>query len=102
MFEIQSQQQLEPSDTQLQQAQNVTSAAERNPTINKIVVSTVIVTKRHDEWLARDPNYILAPFYAPKDAVEKALRPEKVENYTTLRPAWLMSNHVTPYPSRVL
>jgi uncharacterized protein YbjT (DUF2867 family) len=91
--------QLEPPDTQLQQARNVIAAAERNLTVKTIVVSTVIVANRHDEWLARDPNYFLAPFYGPKDMVEKAVRSAKIENYTILRPGWLMSNYVAPYPS---
>jgi uncharacterized protein YbjT (DUF2867 family) len=64
--------QLEPPDTQLQQAQNVIIAAERSPTVKAIVVSTVIAANRHDEWLEKDPNYLLASFYGPKDAVEKA------------------------------
>lgn len=91
--------QFEPPDTQLQQAQNVIVAAERSPTVKIIVVSTVIAANRHDEWLAQDPNYGLAPFYGPKDAVEKAVRATKIENYTIVRPGWLMSNYIAPYPS---
>jgi uncharacterized protein YbjT (DUF2867 family) len=91
--------QLEPPDTQLQQAQNVIIAAERSPTVKAIVVSTVIAANRHDEWLEKDPNYLLASFYGPKDAVEKAVRAARIENYTILRPGWLTSNYVAPYAS---
>lgn len=87
---------LVPPDTQLQQVQNFIMVAERSESVKTIVASTVIVAYKHEEWLAEDPNYMLAPYYGPKDAVEKALRSAKIDNYTILRPSWFMSNYLAP------
>jgi len=86
------------TNTEIQQAKNVIAAALETSTVKTMVVSTVVCANRHDEFLKKDPNYKLAPYYSVKQAVEEAVRGAKFQNYTVLRPAWLMHNYLDFMP----
>lgn len=85
-------------DTQIQQAENVISAALQTGTVMTMVVSTVICTDRHLEWADETPNYPLASYYGTKHRVEDLVRRAGFAHHTILRPAWLMHNYLTFMP----
>ena len=82
-------------------ARNVVAAAKDAGTVATIVVSTTVKTGEHVAWAAKDPNYVLADYYAPSHAVEEVVRGAGLKHYTVLRPVWLMHNFLPPEAGRI-
>jgi uncharacterized protein YbjT (DUF2867 family) len=83
-------------EAQIHQAKNLLEVAATEPSVTSIVVSTALKTGKHEEYLAHDPNYAMAGFYASKKAVEDAVRSSDIKYKTYLRPGWLIHNYVEP------
>jgi uncharacterized protein YbjT (DUF2867 family) len=82
-----------PGEKQVQQAQNFIDAAIASKIVKTLVLSTAFFTGDRKIW-GLEPDVV--PYYTSKSAVEEAVRSAGFENYTILRPSWLMHNYLLP------
>jgi len=85
-----------PPTDQVRHAHNLIDAALAANSVQTIVNSTAFYCGNRSVWANRDPSDGLYVYYSTKAAVEQAVRDAGVENYTILRPAWLMHNYLLP------
>ncbi|TVY85573.1 NmrA-like family domain-containing protein [Lachnellula suecica] len=81
-------------ENQRQQAQNFIDAALSSKTVKTIVLSTAFFTGTPSIWEVATPD--IYQYYTGKGAIEEAVRSAGFENYTILRPSWLMHNYLQP------
>eukprot|EP01119_Soliformovum_irregulare_P003449 TRINITY_DN13982_c0_g1_i1.p2 TRINITY_DN13982_c0_g1~~TRINITY_DN13982_c0_g1_i1.p2 ORF type:complete len:154 (-),score=41.99 TRINITY_DN13982_c0_g1_i1:379-840(-) len=71
-------------------------------TVDTLVISTSYYAGDHPKYLAEDPNYLTANYYASKLGGEEAVRDSGISHWTILRPSWLfqrtasISRHCPP------
>ena len=81
----------------VRQAQNFIDAAIASKTIKTIVLSTAFFTAARDTiWGSTDPHRGLQHYYNQKIAIEGAVKSSGLQNYTILRPGFLMQNYLLP------
>ncbi|KIM99993.1 hypothetical protein OIDMADRAFT_42879 [Oidiodendron maius Zn] len=81
----------------VRQAQNFIDAAIASKTIKTIVLSTAFFTAARDTiWGSTDPHRGLQHYYNQKIAIEGAVKSSGLQNYTILRPCFLMQNYLLP------
>lgn len=86
-----------PQPKIVEQGHSIIALAKATPTIKTVVISTVSNCGNLEIWgdLPRDAGIFM--YYAGKYEVEKALKAAEFENYTILRPAWIMHNYILPH-----
>jgi uncharacterized protein YbjT (DUF2867 family) len=84
-------------DLSVRQAQNFIDAAIAAKAVKTIVLSTAFFTASRDAiWGSTDPHLGLQAYYGQKAAIESAVRSAGLQNYTILRPGFLMQNYLLP------
>jgi uncharacterized protein YbjT (DUF2867 family) len=83
-------------ELQVRQAQNFIDAAIASKAVETIVLSTAFFTGSRDIWGSTDPHLGLQAYYSQKAAIEDAVRSAGLQNYTILRPSFLMQNYLLP------
>lgn len=88
-----------PLPTIVEQGSSIVALAKATPTIKIVVLSTVFYCGSPEIWDYHPKDSGIYQYYAGKFEVEKALKAAGFENYTILRPAWIMHNYILPHSS---
>jgi uncharacterized protein YbjT (DUF2867 family) len=84
----------------VRQAQNFIDAAVASKAVKTIVLSTAFFAAARDTiWGSTDPHRGLQHYYGQKVAIENAVKSAGLQNYTILRPGFLMQNYLLPQAS---
>lgn len=83
-------------DSELQYAKNIIEAAKQSGTVTHIVYSSVTMTGKHESFPGWGPEYPMSWYWISKTAIESAVRGSGFQNWTILRPAFLMYNYLSP------
>ncbi|CAG8950975.1 hypothetical protein HYFRA_00006372 [Hymenoscyphus fraxineus] len=88
-----------PTPTIVGQANAIISLAKATSTIKTVVLSTVFYCGSPAIWDYNPTDSHIYLYYKGKFEVEKVLKAAGFENYTILRPAWIMHNYILPHSS---
>ncbi|KAE8384888.1 hypothetical protein BDV23DRAFT_165974 [Aspergillus alliaceus] len=86
---------LQGPNTEMQQAENILSAA-KAAGVNHVIYSSGFSVNEPQRMKHWDPNTIVAGFLLNKQAIEKKVRTYGFEYWTILRPGNFMSNYLQP------
>ncbi|KAL6918890.1 hypothetical protein ACHAP8_012463 [Fusarium lateritium] len=77
-------------------ARNIIDAAVSSGTVTSIVYSSVSMTGKHESFPNWGPEHPMAWYWLNKAQIESMVRNSGIQNWTILRPAFLMNNYHQP------
>lgn len=88
---------LSEPESEIRHAKNVIQAAKEAGSVKTIVYSSVVMTGKHESFPNWGPDYPMGPYWTSKAEIESLVQNSGFQNWTILRPAFLMCNYVLPF-----
>ena len=83
-------------DAEIQRTKNIITAAQDSPTVTSLICSTAVKAGQHESFPGWGPGHPMYQYWLTKDAIEKLIRGAGFQNWTIVRPPFLLQNYIKP------